>query len=179
MSGMCTHILSAVSYVCVSRVRFVLSVSSPCRAVYLFLKILRSFKILALQDFLHLAVLLMIFANNTPEWKMSRPWTRSMPNQPEEVFGTQTSNNFTQGQSSQQDSEAALSQVCRLFEQSQQQHQEMMNHVINMGNHREPYQPHSKLSELHKTRPSTFAHTDRPLEADDWLRDIERKLVIA
>ena len=76
---------------------------------------------------------------------MSRPWTRSMPNQPEEVYGTQTSNNFTQGQSSQQDSEAALSQVCRLFEQSQQQHQEMMNHVINMGNHREQYQPHSKL----------------------------------
>ena len=75
-----------------------------------------------------------------------------MPNQPEEVYGTQTSNNFTQGQSSQQDSEAALSQVCRLFEQSQQQHQEMMNHVINMGNHREPYQPHSKLSELQKTR---------------------------
>ena len=110
---------------------------------------------------------------------MSRPWTRSMPNQPEEVYGTQTSNNFTQGQSSQQDSEAALSQVCRLFEQSQQQHQEMMNHVINMGNHREPYQPHSKLSELQKTRPSTFAHTDRPLEADDWLRDIERKLIIA
>ena len=102
-----------------------------------------------------------------------------MPNQPEEVYGTQTSNNFTQGQSSQQDSEAALSQVCRLFEQSQQQHQEMMNHVINMGNHREPYQPHSKLSELQKTRPSTFSHTDRPLEADDWLRDIERKLIIA
>ena len=24
---------------------------------------------------------------------MSRPWTRSMPNQPEEVYGTQTSNN--------------------------------------------------------------------------------------
>ncbi|MGI4385982.1 hypothetical protein ACR2V3_27165, partial [Klebsiella pneumoniae] len=91
----------------------------------------------------------------------------------EEVYGTQTSNNFTQGQSSQQDSEAALSQVCRLFEQSQQQHQEMMRHVINMGNHREPYQPHSKLSELQKTRPSTFAHTDRPLEADDWLREIE------
>ena len=110
---------------------------------------------------------------------MSRPWTRSMPNPPEEVYGTQTSNNFTQGQSSQQDSEAALSQVCRLFEQSQQQHQEMMNHVINMGNHREPYQPHSKLSELQKTRPPTFAHTDRPLEADDWLRDIERKLIIA
>ena len=103
---------------------------------------------------------------------MPRPWTRSMPNPPEEIYGTQTSNNFTQGQSSQQGSEAAFSQVCRLFEQSQQQHQEMMNHVINMRNHREPYQPLSKLSELQKTRPPTFAHTDRPLEADDWLRDI-------
>ena len=84
---------------------------------------------------------------------MSRPWTRSMPNQPEEVYGTQTSNNFTQGQSSQQDSEAALSQVCRLFEQSQQQHQEMMNHVINMGNHREPYQQHSKLLSYRRLAP--------------------------
>ena len=90
-----------------------------------------------------------------------------MPSPPEENYGTQTSNNFTQGQSSQQDSEAAFSQVCRLYEQSQQQHQEMMNHVINMGNHREPYQQHSKLPELQKTRPPTFAHTDRPLEADD------------
>ena len=63
---------------------------------------------------------------------MPRPWTRSMPSPPEENYCTQTSNNFTQGQSSQQGSEAAFSQVCRLYEQSQQQRQEMMNHVINM-----------------------------------------------
>ena len=43
---------------------------------------------------------------------MSRPWTLSMPTPPEENYDTQPSNNFTQGQSSQQDSEAALSQVC-------------------------------------------------------------------
>ena len=36
MSGMCTHILSAVSYVCVSRVRFVLSSSSPCETIFVF-----------------------------------------------------------------------------------------------------------------------------------------------
>ena len=82
---------------------------------------------------------------------MPRPWTRSMPSPSEENYDTQTGNNFTQGQSSQQDSEAAFSQVCRLYEQSQQQHQEMMNRIINMGNHREPYQQHSKLSELQKT----------------------------
>ena len=110
---------------------------------------------------------------------MPHPWTRSMPSPPEENYGTQTSNNITQGQSSQQGSEAAFSQVCRLYEQSQQQDQEMMNHVINMGNHCVLYQQHSKLSELQKTRPPTFSHTDKPLEADDWLRDIERKLIIA
>src|SRR6187399_2996542 len=110
---------------------------------------------------------------------MTRPWTHSMPSLPEENYGTQIGNNFTQGQSSQQSSETTFSQVCRLYEQSQQQHQEMMNHVINMGNHREPYQQHSKLSEFQKTRPTTFSHTDKPLEADDWLRGIERKLIIA
>ena len=54
-----------------------------------------------------------------------------------------------------------------------------MNQVINMGNHRGQYQQQSKLSELQKTRPPTFSHTDKPLEADDWLRDMERKLIIA
>ena len=51
MSGLCTHILSAVSCVCFSRVRYMLSSSSPCKIVYVFLKTLRSFKLLPLQDF--------------------------------------------------------------------------------------------------------------------------------
>ena len=110
---------------------------------------------------------------------MSRPWTRSMPTPPEEDYDTQPGNNFTQGQSSQQNSETAFSQMCRLYEQSQQQHREMMNQVINMGNHHGQYQQHSKLSELLKTRPQTFSHTDKPLEAEDWLRDMERILIIA
>jgi hypothetical protein len=109
---------------------------------------------------------------------MHRPWTRSMPNPPESNHG-QMGNNFTQGQSSQQDSDTAFSQVCHLYEQSQQQHQEMMQHLINMGNHQGQNQNRSKLSELQKTNPTVFSHTDKPLEADDWLRDIERKLVIA
>ena len=54
-----------------------------------------------------------------------------------------------------------------------------MNQVINMGNLHGQYQQQSKLSELQKTRPQTFSHTDKPLEADDWLRDIEMKLIIA
>ena len=67
------------------------------------------------------------------------------------------------------DSETTFTQVCRLYEQSQQQHQEMMNQFINMGNHHGQYQQKSKLSELLRTRPPTFSHTDKPLEADDWL----------
>ena len=110
---------------------------------------------------------------------MSRPWTRSMPIPSEENYDAQPSNEFTQGQSSQPGSESALSQMCRLYEQSQQQHREMMNQVINMGNHHGQYQQHSKLFELQKTRPQTFSHTDKPLEAEDWLRDMERKLIIA
>ena len=55
---------------------------------------------------------------------MARPWTRSMPDPPEENYVAPPNNNFTQGQSSQQGSEAAFSQVCRLYEQSQQQHQD-------------------------------------------------------
>ena len=39
---------------------------------------------------------------------MSRPWTRSMPIPPEENYGTPPNNNFTQGQSSQQDNETAF-----------------------------------------------------------------------
>ena len=107
---------------------------------------------------------------------MSHPWTRSMPIPPEENYDAPPNNEFTQGQSNQQGSESALSQMCRLYEQSQQQHREMMNQVINMGNHHGQYQQHSKLSELQKTRPQTFSHTDKPLEAEDWLRDMERKI---
>ena len=86
----------------------------------LFLKNLGVFEFLPLQYLFRLSKLFYLgFAKYTPVWKMHRPWTRSMPSPPEENYGTQTGNNFTQGQSSQQDSEVAFSQVCRLYEQSQ------------------------------------------------------------
>src|SRR3954462_7807308 len=93
--------------------------------------------------------------------------------QSSQYHDTQPGNNFTQGQSSQHGSETALSQMCRLYEQSQQQHREMMNQVINMGNHHGQYQQHYKLSELQKTRPKTFTHPDKPLEAEEWRCDTE------
>ena len=106
-----------------------------------FLKNFGAFEFLLLQYLFRISKfpLFLGFAKYTPVWKMHRPWTRSMPSPPEEYYGTQTGNNFSQGQSSQQDSGTAFSQVCRLYEQSQQQHKEMMDHIIHMGNHREPY----------------------------------------
>src|SRR3954464_4547732 len=109
----------------------------------------------------------------------NQPGNNFAQGQSSQHYNTQSGNNFTRGQTSQQDSETALSQMCRLYEQSQQQHREMMNQVINMGSHHGQYQQNSKLSELQKTRPPTFSHTDKPLEAEDRLRDMERKLIIA
>ena len=38
---------------------------------------------------------------------------------------------------------------------------------------------HSKLSDFQRTKPPSFSHATDPLDADDWLRTIERKLEIA
>ena len=38
---------------------------------------------------------------------------------------------------------------------------------------------HSKLSDFQRTKPPSFSQVVDPLEADDWLRTIERKLEIA
>ena len=39
--------------------------------------------------------------------------------------------------------------------------------------------PINKCGEFMKGYPSTFSHTSEPLEADDWLRAVERQLDIA
>ena len=112
---MCTHILGDVLYNYGLCVGYVLSGPSPCAIKYFLEK-----KSAFVKLFIFATQFSHEFCKNTPEWKMPRPWTRSMPSPLEENYGTQTSNNFTQGQSSQQGSEAAFSRVCRLFEQSQQ-----------------------------------------------------------
>ena len=38
---------------------------------------------------------------------------------------------------------------------------------------------HSKLSDFQRTKPPSFSQVIDPLEGDDWLRTIERKLEIA
>ena len=42
-----------------------------------------------------------------------------------------------------------------------------------------PAGSNSKLADFLRTRPLTFAATNEPLEAEDWLRDTEKKLYLA
>jgi hypothetical protein len=37
-------------------------------------------------------------------------------------------------------------------------------------------QPHDKLGEFQRTKPPTFSHSVEPMDADDWLKTIEKKL---
>jgi hypothetical protein len=49
--------------------------------------------------------------------------------------------------------------------QAQQQHQ--------------PPPPQSRLGEFLRTRPTTFSQAKDPMEVKDWLKGVEKKLVIA
>ncbi|XP_020168047.1 uncharacterized protein [Aegilops tauschii subsp. strangulata] len=48
-----------------------------------------------------------------------------------------------------------------------------------VGKNGNPNGHHSKLSDFQRTKPPTFSQVIDPLEADDWLRTIEKKLEIA
>jgi hypothetical protein len=37
-------------------------------------------------------------------------------------------------------------------------------------------QPHDKLREFQRTKPPTFSHSIKPMDTDDWLKTIEKKL---
>jgi hypothetical protein len=38
--------------------------------------------------------------------------------------------------------------------------------------------PHDKLGEFQRTKPPTFSHSIEPMDADDWLKMIEKKLQV-
>jgi hypothetical protein len=39
-------------------------------------------------------------------------------------------------------------------------------------------QQHGKLGEFQQTKPPTFSHSIEPMDADDWLKTIEKKLQV-
>ena len=51
--------------------------------------------------------------------------------------------------------------------------QAMVGHNGNQPGH------HSKLSDFQRTKPPSFSQTIDPLDADDWLRTMEKKLEVA
>jgi hypothetical protein len=40
-------------------------------------------------------------------------------------------------------------------------------------------QPRDKLGEFQRTKPLTFSHSVEPMDADDWLKTVEKKLQVA
>jgi len=51
--------------------------------------------------------------------------------------------------------------------------------VQNQHNHPVGGAPHDKRGEFLKGSPPVFSHATDPLEADDWLRAVEKQLNIA
>jgi hypothetical protein len=38
--------------------------------------------------------------------------------------------------------------------------------------------PHDKLGEFQRTKPPTFSHSIEPMDVDDWVKTIEKKLQV-
>jgi hypothetical protein len=72
----------------------------------------------------------------------------------------------------------ALEQVLIMQAQMLQTMQQTMATMQNaQGNHAaQQQQPCDKLGEFQRTKPPTFSHSLEPMDVDDWLRTIEKKL---
>nr|AAL77161.1 Putative polyprotein [Oryza sativa Japonica Group] len=64
----------------------------------------------------------------------------------------------------------------QMQQQHQQMHQRMMQHAEQQHQQFGPPPPQSKLPEFLRVRPPTFSSTTNPIEANDWLHAIEKKL---
>ena len=60
--------------------------------------------------------------------------------------------------------------------------QTMQQNMVQMqqGNHQAPqqHQQRDKLGEFQRTKPPTFSHSVEPMDADDWLKTVEKKLQV-
>jgi hypothetical protein len=73
-----------------------------------------------------------------------------------------------------------LEQVLIMQVQMLQTMQQTMANMQNaQGNHVvQQQQPQDKLGEFQRTKPPTFSHSVDPMDVDDWLRMIDKKLQI-
>ena len=72
-------------------------------------------------------------------------------------------------------------QIMRMFEERRSNNLlEILKSVqVMVGQNGNQNGHHSKLSDFQRTKPPSFSHATDPLDADDWLRTMDRKLEIA
>jgi hypothetical protein len=59
--------------------------------------------------------------------------------------------------------------------------QTMQQTMVNMQNSQPqapPPPPRDRLGDLQRTKPPTFSHSVEPMDADDWLKTVEKKLQV-
>jgi hypothetical protein len=73
-----------------------------------------------------------------------------------------------------------LEQVLLMQAQMLQTMQQTMTNMHQVQGHQHAPQPHpcDKLGEFQRTKPPTFSHSIEPMDADDWLKAIEKKLQV-
>jgi hypothetical protein len=73
-----------------------------------------------------------------------------------------------------------LEQVLIMQAQMLQTMQQTMANMQQAQGHQPARQhlPRDKLGEFWRTKPSTFSHSIEPMDADDWLKTIEKKLQV-
>jgi hypothetical protein len=71
-----------------------------------------------------------------------------------------------------------LEEVLMIQDQMLHTMQQTMVNMQNAQPQAPPPPPRDRLGEFQRTKPPTFSHSVEPLDADDWLKTIEKKLQV-
>jgi hypothetical protein len=71
-----------------------------------------------------------------------------------------------------------LQQVLMMQDQMLQTMQQIMVNMQNAQHHAPPLPPRDRLGDFQCTKPPTFSHSVEPMDANDWLKSIEKKLQV-
>jgi hypothetical protein len=71
-----------------------------------------------------------------------------------------------------------LEQVLMMQTQMLQTMQQTMVNMQNAQNQAPPPLPRDRLGDFQCTKPPTFSHSIEPMDADDWLKTVEKKLQV-
>jgi hypothetical protein len=71
-----------------------------------------------------------------------------------------------------------LEQVLMMQPQMVQTMQQTMVNMQNAQPQAPPPSPRDRLRDFQRTKPPTFSHSVEPMDADDWLKTVEKKLQV-